>query len=177
MKLSLALALFSWNAILAQPAQGPGVRILLGLTDAKPVQWDGSVTARGAEIQSVDGWRFERPDGVSGASWKASSRQPRLFINGLQFDLKNGEVPVVPNGVIVRLKEANPNAELAVITTQGSFTLRMADIGFGKVVSELNGRVSADLLPPVTRLTDDPDEQDYPATATAKDGTVWLAYA
>ena len=156
---------------------GPGVRILLGMTDDKATQWDGSVTARGVEIQSVEGWRFERPDAVTGTSWKASSRQPRLFINGLQFDLKGEPVPVVPNGVIVRVAQLNRSGELAVKTTQGEFTVRMADLGFGKVVSELNGRVSIDLVPQVTRLTDDPDEEDYPASAAGKDGIVWLAYA
>jgi hypothetical protein len=177
MKLVLSLAVICCNTVLAQTAMGPGVRVLLGMTDEKPVQWDGSVTARGVEIQSVDGWRFERPDAVSGTSWKASTRVPRLFINGLQFDQKGAAVPVVPNGVVVRVSQANPDSELAVTTTQGNFTIRMRDLALGKVVSELNGRVSVDLLPPVTRLTDDADEQDYPATATSKDSTVWLVYA
>jgi len=156
---------------------GAGIRILLGVTDSQATPWDGSVTARGARIQSVNGWRFERPDAVSGTSWKASSRQPRLFINGLQFDLQGHPLPVVPNGVIVRLGQESPNAELAVTTTQGNFTVKMADLGYGKTIQELNGRVAIDLLPPVTRLTDDPDEEDFPASAAAKDGTLWLAYA
>ena len=33
-----------------------------------------------------------------------------------------------------------------------------------------------DRLPPATRITDSPDEQDYPAAATDKSGNVWLAY-
>jgi hypothetical protein len=177
MKPLLFLALLSCNTILAQTALGPGVRILLGVTDENPTQWDGSATARGADIQSVDGWRFERPDAVSGHSWKASSRQPRLFNNGGQFDLKGMERPVVTNGIVVRLSKSDANTELAVTTTQGSFTVRMANLAYGKAISELNGRVSIDLLPPVTRLTDDADEQDYPAAATGKDGTIWLAYS
>ncbi len=172
----LAAGLLSCPAILAQTAMGPGVRILFGITDEKAVQWDGSVTARGTEVQSLDGWRFERPDAVSGTTWKASSRQPRLFINGLQFDLQGSPLPVVPNGVIVRLSQATPGAELAITTTQGNFTVRVADLALGKTVDKLNGRVSVDLLPPVTHLTNDPDEQDYPASAVGKDGTLWLAY-
>src|ERR1035438_10388467 len=144
MRFILAFSLLSCNVILAQTGMGPGVRILLGVTDEKPTPWDGSVTARGADVQSINGWRFERPDGVSGHSWKASSRQPRLFINGLQFDLKGTPLPVVSNGVIVRLSQANPNAELAVTTAQGNFSVRMSDLVFGKTVSELNGRVAVD---------------------------------
>src|ERR1043165_1579465 len=168
MKSLLAVAIFSCSSILAQTAAGPGVRILLGMTDDKPAQWDGSVTATGAEIQAVEGWRFERPDAVSGNSWKASSRQPRLFNNGGQFDLQPSQVPVVPNGVIVRLSQANPNTQLSVTTTQGKFSVRMADLAYGKILRELDGRVSVDLLPPVTRLTEDRDEEDCPTTASAK---------
>jgi hypothetical protein len=160
----------------AETVWGPGVRIRLGITDDKATQWDGSVRGRGVEIQSVSGWRFERPDAVTGMSWKASSRQPRLFINGLQFDLRGSQRPVVPNGVIVRLAAAGTGGELAVDTTQGNFTVRMADLEYGKSVMELNGRVAVDLLPPVTRLTEDSDEQDYPASAMARDGTLWLCY-
>ena len=83
--------------------------------------------------------------------------------------------PLVPNGVIVRLTGQSPNAELAVNTAQGNFTIRLADLPYGKMVPELGGRVTVDLVPPVAALTDDPQEQDYPA-ATAKDGTIWLAY-
>ncbi|HEY3835715.1 MAG TPA: hypothetical protein VGL72_04060 [Bryobacteraceae bacterium] len=177
MKLLLALVLLASNTIFGETVSGPGVRIRLGVTDDKPTQWDGSVTARGVDIQSISGWRFERPDVVTGTSWKASSRQPRLFINGLQFDLKGGERPVVPNGVIIRLSQAGAGGELAITTTQGNFTVRMADLALGKVGNELSGRVQVDLLPPVTRLTEDPDEEDYPASTVAKDGTLWLAYA
>src|SRR5215472_18089559 len=97
------LVLLPLHCVMAQTEMGMGVRILLGIGDDKATRWDGSVTARGAEIQSVTGWRLERPDAVNGASWKASSRQPRLFINGGQFDLQGRPLPIVPNGVIVRL--------------------------------------------------------------------------
>jgi hypothetical protein len=177
MRIFLAFSLLSCNFLLAQTSMGPGVRILLGMTDETSTAWDGSVTARGTEVQSVSGWRFERPDAISGNSWKASSRAPRLFINGLQFDLKGSPLPVVANGVIVRLAQWSPNAELAITTAQGNFSVRTADLAFGKTVSELNGRVAVDLVPRVTQLTNDPDEQDYPASTTAKDGTLWLAYA
>src|SRR5580658_9349911 len=108
MRLLPGVVLFSCNILWAQTGLGPAARILLGTTDEKATQWDGSVTARGAEVQTVEGWRFERPDAVSGTSWKASSRAPRLFINGLQFDLKGSPLPVVPNGVIVRLAQGSP---------------------------------------------------------------------
>ena len=154
---------------------GPvAVRILLGVTDKEPTRWDGSVSARGAKISGIDSWRFEQPDAISGNSWKASTRPARLFGGAIQFDLP--AVPVVPNGVIVLLSDHAPNGELAVSTAPGNFTVRLADLQYGKTLSLLNGRVTADLAPPSTQITSDPNEQDQPAAAIAKDGTVWMAY-
>ena len=54
--------------------------------------------------------------------------------------------------------------------------MRLADLAYGKPAGALNGRVSIELIPPSTQLTKDANEQDQPAAAVAKDGTVWLAY-
>jgi hypothetical protein len=169
----LPCILFLFTTALAQ--NGPvAVRILMGMTDQENTRWDGSVTARDATIAGIDPWRFEQEDSVSGNSWKASSRPARLFGGAIQWEL--AKVPVVPNGVIVLLSNRGANAELAVTTPAGNFSVRLADLTYGKTMSELNGRVAVDLVPPTTQITKDPDEQDQPAAAVAKDGTVWMAY-
>ena len=150
-----------------------GVRILLGMTDQQSTKWDGSVTARGAQVDSIEPWRFEPSDSISGTSWTVSTHPARLFNAGSQMGLT--APTVVANGVIVRLANQSANAELAVNTAQGNFTIRLADLPYGKILSELGGRVMVDLTPPVAAITSDPQEQDYPA-AVAKDGTIWLAY-
>ena len=153
---------------------GVGVRILLGVSDQQSTKWDGAVTVRGAEVRSIEPWRFEPEDSISGTSWKIATHAARLFNNGSQMGMTGPTI--VANGIIVRLSSNAPNVELAVKTAQGAFTVRLSDIPYGKVASELNGRVRADLAPPVERISSDPQEQDYPAAATAKDGTIWLAY-
>ncbi len=154
---------------------GAGVRILLGVTDREPAKWDGSIAARGAEIRAIEPWRFDLGDSIDGTRWTVSTHTARLFNNGGQIGLPRP--PVVANGVIVRIARPTPNGELQVTTAQGSFTVALREIPYGKAVSELNGRVSVDLIPPVEQITNDPQEQDYPAAAAAKDGTIWLAYA
>ena len=90
-------------------AQNPaGVRILLGMTDQKSTSWDGSLTARGAEVTSLEPWRFESPDAISGNSWKASTHAARLFGGAVQFDLPS--IPVVPNGVIAFFLTPGPTS-------------------------------------------------------------------
>ena len=164
-----------WATLLpAAVAQDPaGVRLLLGVNDQQPTRWDGSASGRGVQITSVEPWRFESEDSISGSSWKASSRPARLFGGAIQWELPR--VPVVANGVILLLDGRRPDAELSIQTAQGNFSLRLADLEYGRTLSLLGGRVAADLVPPSVRITGDADEQDYPAAA-AKDGVVWLAY-
>jgi len=152
-----------------------GVRILLGVTDQQSGKWDGSVSARGAQVGAIEPWRFEPSDSIQGANWKVSTHPVRLFNAGSQMGMT--APPVVPNGVIVRLAGHSADAELAVSTAQGNFTIRLADLPYGKVTHALDGRVRIDRVPPVAAIGDDPQEQDYPAAATAKDGAIWLAYA
>ena len=156
-------------------AQNPaGVRLLLGINDQTGTRWDGSVSARGVEITGIDPWRFEADDSISGHSWKAASRMARLFGGAIQFDLPR--VPVVANGVIVFVKNNSADGALEVTTAQGNFTVRLGDLTYGKPASLLGGRVAADLVPPSLQITNDANEQDYPAAVAAKDGTLWLAY-
>jgi hypothetical protein len=167
----LALLLASASISSAQT----GVRILLGMTDKQPTKWDGSVRARGTEVRSIEPWRFDGGDSLQGSGWKLSTHPARLFNAGSQIGLAS--VPLVPNGVIVRIASAAPDAQLDVETAQGNFSVRLSDIGFGKVTHPLDGRARVDLVPPADQITNDREEQDYPVAAAAPDGTVWLAYA
>ena len=157
-------------AVAAQSYATTGVRLVLGLSDAANIAWDGSVTARGARISSLEGWRFEGNDAIlPDNSWRLAIHAIRLFGSGAQ-------APAVANGVVVWLEGEQPDAQLDVKTAQGNFTVRLSAIPWGTMVHALDGRAMADRIPPAARLTDSPEEQDYPAATVAKDGTIWLAY-
>ena len=48
-------------------AQTPvSVRILFGTTDTEPTRWDGSVQVQGGSLVSIEPWRFEGSDAISG---------------------------------------------------------------------------------------------------------------
>ena len=158
-------------AALSLPASAAiGVRVIFGLTDRNEVKWDGSAIVRSGHISSIEPWRFEGTDSVQGTSWTASTHIVRLF------PPNQPRRPFVANGVVLYLDEASENTAIEVSTAQGNFTIRLADIPYGKVANALNNRVMVDRIPPFTQLTSSPEEQDYPAAAADKSGNVWLAY-
>lgn len=152
-------------------AQELGVRLILGLNEADATKWDGSVEARGATVRALEGWRFEGGDSIQGNSWKASNHIIRLF-GGSQMMPR----PPVANGVIVWLSGATERASLDVKTAQGSFSVALADIPFGKTTHALGGRVMADRIPASGQVTSSTEEQDMPAAAATRSGEIWIAY-
>ncbi|MCL5745530.1 MAG: hypothetical protein M1541_16670, partial [Acidobacteria bacterium] len=149
------------------------VRLQLGLGDTAETRWDGSVTARSARLTALEPWRFDGKDAIlSRTSWRISTHPIRRFLGsavGLQL-------PFVANGIVISLDGEREDSKLEIRTAQGNFTLSLSEIPYGTVKSLLGGRVQVDRVPPAARLTSDPEEQDYPAAAAGKDGTVWLAY-
>ncbi|MEX2262037.1 MAG: hypothetical protein WD696_08790 [Bryobacteraceae bacterium] len=149
-----------------------GVRLTLGLGDTASTQWDGSATAHNATIASLEPWRFDGDDALNGTNaWKMSTHPIRLFGGAAAAPR-----PFVANGVILWLTGAGESTEISVQTAQGNFTIRVSDIPYGKPVFALEKRAMADRIPPVTRLTESADEQDYPAAAMAPNGDVWIVY-
>ncbi len=160
-------------AIAANAETPVSVRLLLGIGDKAVTKWDGSLEAEGAHVDALEPWRFEGPDTLSGSSWRMSSREPRLFGGANQA---NANRPVVANGVIVRLSAVSPGARLKVRSAQGDFEIGINEIPYGTSVTKLNGRAFADRVPSPTRITETPDEEDYPAAAIDKNGGIWMSY-
>ena len=151
-----------------------GVRILFGVEGRAGDKWDGSVTAEGARVTSVEPWRFDAGDEVKADhSWKAAIHPMRRFGGAAQ---KKMAAPPIANGVLVFLDSASENAKVNVKTTQGNFSVSLRDIPWGAFKTEVSGHVLMDRVPGYQQLTDSPDEQDYPTAAVAKDGSVWIAY-
>ncbi len=156
----------------AAAQSGVGLRLVMGLTDKENTKWDGSASAQGANITKIEPWRFDGDDQMQpGNAWKVSIHKVRQF--GAQRP--QGAAGIVPNGVIVWLDSATDTASVQVHTQQGDFRVSLADVPFGKHQFALNNRVMIDRVPPFVQITSDPDEQDMPAAAIAKDA-IWVAY-
>jgi len=128
-------------------AQGAtGVRILLGTGDQAATNWDGGVTANGANIVAVEPWRFDTGDAMQpGNSWKMSTHEARRFAAA---GVTAAVVPqMVANGVVVLVDNETAIAELNVRTAQGNFSIRLSEIPYGTPRRLLNGRALVERVP------------------------------
>jgi hypothetical protein len=164
--------LMLFAATLPLAAQNPAsVRILLGIGDTEPVRWDGTITPSGGSITSINGWRFEGSDGISGSVWHCSTHTARLF--GGTSPVFSKVNNIVANGIVVSF---TGDASFKVTTAQGDFEFSLSELAYGKPTARLSGRVWIDRIPPTTQLTKTKDEEDFPAAAAGKNGEVWLSY-
>ena len=168
---TLRLAIGFIVALAANAQDRVSVRILLGVNDTASTVWDGSVAADGASVVALEPWRFEGSDSISGSSWRFSTHMIRLFGNN------RPNRQIVANGVIAHLSTSRPDATVNVTTPHGNFEFRLDELPYGSNVRRLGGRAFVDRVPPPTRITATPDEEDFPSAAPAKDGSVWMAYS
>jgi hypothetical protein len=150
------------------------VRILLGVGATGPARWDGTVQVQGGSVVSLDPWRFEGSDGISGNTWHCSNHPVRLF-NGTTPAAVGGN-NIVANGVVLTVASSGGDPEVSITTAQGDFAFRIGELAYGSPLLRLGGKVELDRVPVATQITNTKDEEDFPAAAAGKDGTVWLAY-
>ena len=171
------LSLLSLLLIAHIPAIAQNVttfRILLGAGDTAITRWDGTIQISGGSVQSIDPWRFEGSDGISGNVWHCSTHLVRLFSGTSPIALPGNNV--VANGIVVTVASNGGDAEARITTSQGDFNFRLGEVMYGKPVAKLEGRVVIDRVPASTQITKTKDEEDFPAAAAGKNGEVWLAY-
>jgi hypothetical protein len=155
---------------LAQQITMPEARcflIVFGAGDKQPSAWGGSITATGAQILALEGWRFGPRDSTDGrATWKITTRYgPRSGGN---------QRPLMENGILVTAAITDASARFTVDTEQGAFTFTAADIGYATLKTFLNKRVLLEEVPLTRRLTTFEEEQDHPALAASGDD-VWVS--
>ena len=147
-------------------------RILFGVTDSAPTRWDGTVSVGEGKKFDIQPWRFEGADGISGPLFHITTHPARLF---------SGSTPtagaiIVANGFLLTVSGVTESTAIAITTAQGNFRFTPADLKYGTGLYKLGGRVYIDPVPASKRLSNAPGKEDYPATASAPNGDVWLAY-
>jgi hypothetical protein len=159
------------------------VRITLGIGDATPGRWNGSVKVDKGEILGVEGWRFRKGDMATGRdSWearthtirKATAKKANAAAQKATGPSSFGPT-LTPNGVIVSLRSPD-DATLAVETDRGNFSVKLADLARGDVRPYLDGRASAQRVATAAPLVAGPDQDDFPAAVGDGKGGAWIAY-
>jgi hypothetical protein len=141
--------------------------VMLGVGDTAGTIWDGSITATGATILSLQGWRFGGNDSISGtASWKLATRNSPTFIT---------VGPVQENGVIVTVSSATGPVTFDVKTAQGNFSFSSQDVPFGVTKLFLSGKARVAQTAAPLQLTSSQEDEDFPSMAQSGDD-VYLTY-
>jgi hypothetical protein len=148
-------------------------RLLMGGTDSEPSAWDGNVTVTGGAVASIEGWKFRGEDKTDGkTNWEFWSGRSLIPVGRAYA----GQAPpIMENGIIITLASADPGARLSIQTKRGNFAFRVEDVPFGATQRFLEGGVVVDRVPHTAKLTDSPEDQDFPALAQSGD-EVYLAY-
>jgi hypothetical protein len=151
-------------------AQTPAAfRILFGVTDTAVTRWDGTFKVQQAGQYTLEPWRFDGNDNIDGELFHFSTRVAPFF-NPL------GAGMPLANGFILTATAVGDSSEFSFSTAQGDFSFGASEVPYGKGIYRLGGRVYVDRVPVTARLTDTPEEEDYPALAAGPHGDVWLAY-
>jgi hypothetical protein len=152
-------------------AQSPAAfRVLFGVTDSNSTRWDATMKATQTGQYSLEPWRFDGRDEIDGELLNFSTHAGHFF-----FQPPNAAVALA-NGFIITAAAIGDSSEFSFSTAQGGFSFRASEVPYGKGIYKLGGRVYVDRVPVTTRLTDTPEEEDYPALAAGANGDVWLAY-
>jgi hypothetical protein len=151
-------------------------RILFGLADTDPTDWDGKVTVSAGTVLSIQGWRFSGNDSSDyQTSWKASTRRGPLRAAATRKKGPDAKGPMLDNGVLIAADLKDSNARYEIATPQGDFAFQAQEIPYGAVKTFLDGRVQVDRVPSTVQLNTSDEEQDHPAIAQSGDD-VYVAY-
>src|SRR5579862_5986374 len=152
---------------LAAPISSPLTQtylVILGVGGKQNVTWNGSITATGGTIVSLEGWRFTNADSISGtSSWKLGARATAGPPGAAGASLQQ------ENGVIVTIANPTGTVTFNVTTTQGNFSFTSQDVSFGVSKSFLAGRALVMQTAAPLQLTASEEEEDFPVTAQSGD--------
>jgi hypothetical protein len=147
-------------------------RVLFGVTDTAPTRWDGTFSGERVGKITANEWKFVAGDNIDGQVFHFSTHPDIRFIGASG----GSGAPIVPNGFILTAERVTESSEFSFTTAQGDFKFRASDLSYGKGIYRLGERVYIDRVPAAYRLTNTPEEEDYPSIARDKNGGGWLAY-
>jgi len=183
-----ATALIFAAGVPAASAESIGVLIRFGYSDRQPSDWDGSLSVATGKVTSLEGWRFEDTDAVTGESaWKARTRPlsvrrtrgnnpQKLGARRQQQAQQSGEA-MADNGVVAQLTGVSANTLVSVKTAHGDFSFRLSELAIGRPLGELDGAASVERVAATQALTTpDNRDHDFPAIASDGNGGTWVAW-
>jgi hypothetical protein len=168
------------------PKYPVAVELILGVKDAEQTSWQGSVRVSQGRVIDIEVISASRDSSAEGSSFtvrstrgpaakKKQASAPAKKKKKQQKKVTAEQQPIVPAVVLVTL-DAPSEASMTVTTNRGEISFVLRDLAPGTTKTLLDGQATARRLEASIRLTGRSTEDDYPALAKGKDGSIWLAY-
>jgi hypothetical protein len=175
-------AVYAWQNLPPQ-VDGQQFRIIVGLKDAEPRRWQGSIQVTGGEIAGLSGWRFSGPDRANPDGSFAFQTKMQPLEDQLQPGSPYGETPMggppsprqVPEGLLLKIR-GGAAARVTFDTSAGKFEFNSAEVTYGDRLVFLDGNASVEKLPVERRLSEPGSANDQPAISASPNGAVWTAW-
>ena len=163
------------GASVPMPRGSIGLAITLGLGDTQRAAWDGEVTVSEGRVVDLEIVRSGPEAEVDGGKFRVETKKQAANKKKKAANKKKANLAPAPALIHANL-EAPETATVTVRTEAGTFSFKPADLKRGDRGLFLDGRAAVEKQEAAIRLTGRGTEDDFPATARAADGTVWLAY-
>ena len=153
------------------------IRVELGVGDAEPAAWDGSLSVFGGELEGLTSLRPHRNESIEGSTWKLASRQgPNFWYPAPKPQPVDGlPVNIFSPGLAVDIRSKG-RARVAFQTEQGSFRLNLRELAWGRQQRFLGGRVVVTRTLTTQMLSGPEHQNDFASVASGPDGQLWVAW-
>jgi hypothetical protein len=173
----LTVAVPSSEAADAPPSEPVTLRIRFGMKDQDNTDWSGTLALSSGKVESIRGWRWMPGDKAEGNAFTVMTRRQQAQSEAERKRVAAGnKLPIKENGIIITLSGVKPDTQVTIDAKPGKASFKIADAPVGLRVSKLDDNLQVERVPTVTPLAESAADEDYPAVATAKDGTVYLVY-
>src|SRR4051812_31982575 len=153
------------------------LRIRFGMKDQDNTDWSGTLALSSGKVESIRGWRWMPGDKAEGNAFTVMTRRQAAQSEAERKRIQaGGKLPIKENGIIVTLSGVTLDTQVSLDTKPGKASFKIAELPVGARLSKLDDNLQVERVPVVTPLAESAADEDYPAVATARDGTVYLVY-
>lgn len=155
-----------------------GLEVTLGLGNAAPTVWDGTIKVSQGRVAELEVVRSAPGSRVEGDRFHVAATKTAVAKNVKAKTKKKivakkaqvrGPAPVLRVNV-----DAPETATITIATDRGDFSFKPVDLAPGGRAVFLDGAATVERQFAAVRITGAGTEDDFPVAAKAPDGTIWL---
>jgi len=152
------------------PSEGVSIGIQFGLKDKRTSVWDGEISLSHGSVVAMEVLPRQTGRAADGA-WQLRT-VPRA--KPARKSVHDPKVARLVHPLLTVTVDAPMTATATVTTQNGNFAFVLSDLLTSRSLAALQGQVRVEASPMSFRLTDGPDDEDWPAAFRASDGSIWM---